>query len=704
MHTFQLAIRLSHGRVFKKCRRGFLFSLQIRVFLNLRFWWRKNVGWNRESDRRGGTKKDSFLFVGHALTQSHETGGATKDDRKKSNSAINKKDHKKDFLSTVPRKKRLTMAAAGTPTIRVTHRRSQSLFLSALLVLVSAHCISAFLDTAQNVRRIHHHQHDVVSSVRGTSPGWLQARKSSAGDDPFGDHGDDSAEPWSGFLDDDDDDEDYNGSWDDDEDTRDTTQASTDDLGSEKPSHFFSKKTLEDPSFRTPGSRLDLLFKGAEITRPSRIQSMAWPVVLEGKHCIIADQTGSGKTLAYLIPLLQRALEAKSGPEINGAPRVLILAPTAELADQTKTVCAKLSKLVPFSTLVVTAMGKYSTSIRDQIRILQRQPVDVLISTPGRISTILRTRNSGLDLSYLQSIVLDEVDVLLLDETFGPQLRTVGAAAPADNTQFVFVTATLPDAVVKTVETEFPGVVRVKGPGLHRVAPTVKERLIDVSVPSKYNRDSKLCFDIKAKQLLRALRQTRCRRTLVFCNTVDSCRQVENLLGRKDRRGQIYDIRAYHNAMTPEARNENLAVFAHGAVGQHGKGAVGDAVDSILVCTDRAARGVDFDAAPVDHVILFDFPKDASEYVRRVGRTARAGRTGTSTVFAYGWQLPIARKVMGSKLDSFTVAVDEEEGADEYLGGVKGRLQQGKKGADQTIRGNIAGGTQWGSKTDKTDI
>jgi ATP-dependent RNA helicase DDX18/HAS1 len=592
------------------------------------------------------------------------------------------------------------MAATGTPSICLSHQRcSHSLLLSVLLLIVSLHCISAYLNTALNVRRIHQHQRSQHEPHRLTRRSVLHAtnspqkdtRQSPVEDDPFGDYGDDSVDPWSGSLDDD-------GSWDDDDDDEDTldTPASTGNIASEKLSHFFSKKTLEDPSFRTPGSRLDKLCKGAEITRPSRIQSLAWPVVLEGKNCIIADQTGSGKTLAYLIPLLQRALESKSGPEINGAPRVLILAPTAELADQTRSVCAKLSKHVPFSTLVITAMGKHSTSIRDQIRIIQRQPADVLITTPGRISTILRTRNSGLDLSYLQSIVLDEVDVLLLDETFGPQLRTVGAAAPVDKTQFVFVTATLPDAVVKTVEKEFPGVVRIKGPGLHRVAPTVKERLVDVSVPSKYNRDFKLCFDIKAKQLLRALRQTRCRRTLIFCNTVDSCRQVENLLGRKDRRGQVYDIRAYHNAMTPEARNQNLAIFSHGAAGQHGKGSVGDDVDSLLVCTDRAARGVDFEAAPVDHVILFDFPKDASEYVRRVGRTARAGRTGTSTVFAYGWQLPIARKVMGSKLDSFTVAVDEEEGATEYLGGVKGRLQQkGKKEADQTIRGNIAGGTQW---------
>ena len=159
-----------------------------------------------------------------------------------------------------------------------------------------------------------------------------------------------------------------------------------------------------------------------------------------------------------------------------------------------------------FKTMVVTATGKLKTSIRDQIRMIQRQPIDVLISTPGRISTILRTRNSGLDLSQIQTIVLDEVDILLVDETFGPQLRTVGEAAPLEKTQFVFVTATLPDSIVQTVENEFPGVVQVRGPGLHRVAPTVKERLVDVSVPANENRNAAMCFDIKAKQLLKALR------------------------------------------------------------------------------------------------------------------------------------------------------------------------------------------------------
>ena len=462
-------------------------------------------------------------------------------------------------------------------------------------------------------------------------------------------------------------------------------------------SHFYSKKSLQDPSFRG-AQQFDQLCQGAGITRPSRIQSLAWPVLLKGQNAIIADQTGSGKTLAYLMALLQRALQSMSRDtkRRNGAPRILVLAPTAELADQIRAVCDKLSSHVPFKTMVISASGTYSTSIRDQIRLLQRQPVDVLISTPGRIATILRSRNSGLDLTSLQAIVLDEVDVLMIDETFGPQLRTVGVAAPVEKTQFVFVTATLPDSIVETVEKEFPDVIQIRGPGLHRVAPTVKENLVDVSVPPQHNRDAKFCFDVKAKQLLKALRQNRCRRTLIFCNTVESCRSVENLLKRNDRKGQIFQVGAYHNAMSAESRNKNLQIFAHG------KGNAMEDTDHVLVCTDRAARGVDFDAAPVDHVVLFDFPKDPAEYVRRVGRTARAGRSGVSTVFAYGWQLPVAREIMGSKLESFTVAADEMDGDDgEFRGGVQGRNKKqrsSRQTQEQLIKGNIQGGRLWNSK------
>jgi ATP-dependent RNA helicase DDX18/HAS1 len=468
--------------------------------------------------------------------------------------------------------------------------------------------------------------------------------------------------------------------------------------------HFFSKKSLSDPSFhpvldtandqeKAIEERFQSLCRGAGISRPSRIQSLAWPAIMSGKHTIVADQTGSGKTLAYLLPLLQRAL---SSPSIstNGAPKALILAPTAELADQIRSVCARISESVPFKMMVVTANGKFTTSIRDQIRIIQRQPIDVLISTPGRVSTILRTRNSGLDLSNLQTIVLDEVDILMIDETFGPQLRTVGAEAPIGETQFVFVTATLPDSIVKKIELEFPGVEQVRGPGLHRLAPSLTEHLVDVSVPADQNRNEDMCFDIKAKQLLKALRQNRCRRTLIFCNTVDSCRTVENLLNRKDRRGRVFEVLAYHNAMTPEARNDNLSFFSKGRKGLTGnKGGEDDDVDYILICTDRAARGVDFDSSPVDHAVIFDFPKDPAEYIRRVGRTARAGRTGTTTVFAYGWQLPIARKAMGSKLDSFTIAADDMTDKEEDFDFRTNRRT--KKTKDAVVKAKIESGQLW---------
>ena len=542
-------------------------------------------------------------------------------------------------------------------------------------------------------RQVNSNNHEPINELNGKDYGYKNERVDDDDDESYSSYGSDNTSRmdtgalWNDFGDNDDDDDEYQLL---------QSSKSKDKSSLASKNHFFSQKSIHDPSFLQNTKIFDLLCQGIQIEQPSKIQALAWPVILAGHHAIVADQTGSGKTLAYLIPLLQRALTAVAKDNIrrNGSPRLLVLAPTAELADQIKQVCHRLSNQLPFASMVITSTGLHSTSIRDQIRLLQRQPVDIMISTPGRIATILRTRNSGLDLTQLQTIVLDEVDVLMVDETFGPQLRTVGAASPIGTTQFVFVTATLPDSVVQTVEQEFPGVVLVKGPGLHRVALTVKEHLVDVSVPSSYNRDKKMCFDVKAKQLLKSLRQNRCRRTLIFCNTVESCRTVENLLNRKDRRGQIVDVGAYHNAMTPDSRHSALGKFAHGK----------DDVDYILVCTDRAARGVDFDAAPVDHVVLWDFPKDPAEYVRRVGRTARAGRDGVSTVFCYGWQLPIARKIMGSKLESFTVAIDDmKDGDDEFKGGVQGRRQVEKEKHDM-IGKNIQGGKLWKEKVSPSSI
>ena len=487
----------------------------------------------------------------------------------------------------------------------------------------------------------------------------------------------------------------------------------------------------------------------------------------------MADQTGSGKTLAYLLPLLQMIRQddddvmgrrdASSSTTTTtttqwkkkrmGSPRILILTPTAELADQIHTVCSSLSKKLSsssssstttwsFNPFVTTATGSHSTNIRDQIRLLQSSPIDVLISTPGRLATILRTKNAGLDLGHVRSVVLDEVDFLLVDETFGPQLRTVGVAVQGGSggdgssgddeeeeddsdkrqssrssgsssssssnnggPQFIFVTATLPEDVLQSIQSEFPNVTQLRGPGLHRTSPSIHPSLIDVSVPASSNRDQRACFDIKIREMFKALRSRRCDKTLIFCNTVETCRNVENALKRKDKRMRRNKVWAYHNALSPEVRLKNLHSFSTAATGGGGgEDNDDDGLECILVCTDRAARGIDFDASPIDHVLLFDFPKDPAEYVRRVGRTARAGREGASTVLAYGWQLPIARKIMGlsgggrgggkdgkgkktAKLDAFTMMKssdgwEEQDAEDEYYmkGGAKRRMEIASKG------------------------
>merc|ERR1712226_616724 len=184
---------------------------------------------------------------------------------------------------------------------------------------------------------------------------------------------------------------------------------------------------------------------------------------------------------------------------------------------------------------------------------------------------------------------------------------------------------------------------------------------------------------------------------------------VENLLRRNDRRGQIYEVGAYHNAMSAESRNRNLHTFSHGIKndrdgnGKRNKKNAGDS-DYVLVCTDRAARGVDFDAAPVDHVVIFDFPKDPAEYVRRVGRTARAGRAGTSTVFAFGWQLPIARSVMGKTLDGSRTALGDDEDPDgvEYSKADRRRRKQIGKQKDEIVKGRIETKRKWDKRTMKS--
>lgn len=433
--------------------------------------------------------------------------------------------------------------------------------------------------------------------------------------------------------------------------------------------HFYSRKDLRDIGV---SEELAGALRSLKVDTPSRIQALAFDALSSGETAVVAEQTGSGKTLAYLAPLIQRLLQEP--PPSGAGPRMLVLAPTAELAEQVFTVCNALLRALGERYMVrlrAMLISSGSGSLGAAASQLRRGRCDICVCTPGRALALLAgqgDRPPALSLSRCTSIVLDEVDVLLLDDSFG--LQPIGAAARSD-AQFVFVTATLPKSVLSAIHREFPGAATIKGPGLHRAAPGVKTVLLDASLPPNHRREKEDRANRKLELLAGALEAQPLQRTLIFCNTLESCRQVENYLQRRDRKGLKWRALAYHGAMKADGAARNLRLFSAGNA----------LVPMVLVCTDRASRGMDFgagrgsEASGVDHVVLFDFPRDVAEWVRRVGRTGRAGRGGQVTVVAYGPQLPMARELIAKAYKGQRIYdLPGEEGA---AGGPREKPAQG---------------------------
>ena len=462
--------------------------------------------------------------------------------------------------------------------------------------------------------------------------------------------------------------------------------------------------------------------------RPTKIQALAYKVIArQGVDVIVAEQTGSGKTLAYTLPIAERLrredAQQQSASEKSVRPRVVVLAPTQELAAQVASTFRTAATVAPLRIRCLTG----GADERDAARSLRRSGglCDVLVATPGRLARLVD--DEVVDLSRTTDVVLDEVDILALadgGEALKP-LRDLEA-------RFIFVTATLPKFVEDQLKAEFPNVATCKGPGLHRAPLGLTVELVECDPPDQKqenlrspnrrrpsSRETDLfleedellyekrkvakqrktftpprsgdsesyrgpTFEQKKESLLNVLRLGRPsdrssrlvvpRRTLVFCNTIESCRRVENALLRADRRSKDRRVLAYHSALSPETRKANLEKFVDvnlDLVERDDKQMAPPrrrsnlrqekAVPVVLVCTDRASRGVDFGASAVDHVVLFDWPRDPNEFLRRVGRTARAGRQGYATILAAGTNLPVARKVLAACKAGLPILDDIDE-------------------------------------------
>ncbi|GIU97972.1 MAG: hypothetical protein KatS3mg013_1775 [Actinomycetota bacterium] len=338
------------------------------------------------------------------------------------------------------------------------------------------------------------------------------------------------------------------------------------------------------------------------IERAFPIQVMVWEDARAGRDTLARSRTGSGKTLGFAVPIVERL-----DPEARPLPAALVLVPTRELARQVAGETEDIAAARGLRTKVVYG----GTRVREQGRGLDE--AHVLIATPGRLQDLLERALVRLD--GVRILVLDEAD-RMLDMGFQPQVDRIVRRLPRER-QTMFFSATLDGAVKRIAEAYTRDPVRheVVGEG-----PTVEEaehRFLPVDAHEKVATLARLA---EAEPGL----------TLVFVNTK---RAVDELARKLRARG--VRVATLHGDMTQEAREKALRRFEAGHVG-------------VLVATDVAARGLDLD--DVSLVVNYDPPSDDKGYVHRVGRTARAGRSGTSITFVTpGEQGDVSR--MAARLD-----------------------------------------------------
>jgi ATP-dependent RNA helicase RhlE len=324
--------------------------------------------------------------------------------------------------------------------------------------------------------------------------------------------------------------------------------------------------------------------------KPTPIQRQAIPVILTGRDLIGCAETGTGKTAAFLLPIIQQLSKqkAENGKHSDAKNvRVLILAPTRELASQIEKNYSELNSVK--TNRSVTVIG--GASAETQIRSLRRGAA-VVIATPGRLID-LSDRNT-IDLSKVEVLVLDEAD-RMLDMGFLPAIRRILSMVPAKRQTLLF-SATMSSEIEKLARSTMndPQFIEVSPRG---AAATMVEQTVYPAA-----------LESKTALLLDLLERERFERVLVFTRTRRGAERLTHILAARD-----HSVGRIHADRTQSQRETALRRFRDGHT-------------RVLVATDIAARGLDVDA--VSHVINYDVPTAPEDYVHRIGRTGRAGATG----------------------------------------------------------------------------
>jgi len=328
----------------------------------------------------------------------------------------------------------------------------------------------------------------------------------------------------------------------------------------------------------------------------SPIQAEILPKTLGGKDASGQAQTGTGKTAAFLITILTHIIRSPRDNRPAATPRALILAPTRELAIQIAEEAAVLARYLPVS--IVTVYG--GTDYVKQRRQLTEQVVDIVVATPGRLIDYCQQDDVRLD--QVEILVIDEAD-RMLDMGFIPQVRRIVRKTPyKEKRQTLFFSATITGDVERLADqmTVDPVTVEIEP---EQVEVASVEQLVYLTTTRE---KLALLYNIISRQDLR--------RVIIFCNRRDETHRVHDLLRRHRIKCEVIS-----GEIPQKKRMRTLEDFRSGII-------------PVLVATDVAGRGLHIDG--VSHVINFTLPHEPESYVHRIGRTGRAGATGTSISFA----------------------------------------------------------------------
>ncbi|KAJ6235496.1 dead-box atp-dependent RNA helicase 37-like isoform x1 [Anaeramoeba flamelloides] len=368
--------------------------------------------------------------------------------------------------------------------------------------------------------------------------------------------------------------------------------------------------------------------KKARFGRPTPVQKHSFSVIMNGRDLMACAETGSGKTVAFACPIISEILfggiAVQKESHYNNyqrrygfvaKPLCLILTPIRELSQQIYKECIKFSNNSPLNCFCVYG----GTPIYNQIYLMKKQPVHLLVATPGRLIDLLERRE--VDLRKLKFLVLDEAD-RMLDMGFIPQIREIieNFNMPIKNRQTLMFSATFPKEIQRLASDFLRDYIFLSVGKIGSATSLVTQKIRFVEEHEKFE----TLIDLLTKHT---------GLTLIF---------VERKIDADNLDKKLYDegfhVLSIHGNKTQKQREESLKLFKNTTV-------------DILVATDVAARGLD--VPNVTHVINYDLPKDITDYIHRIGRTGRAGQQGLATAFInHGSNKRVIKKLIGTLGDS----------------------------------------------------